>query len=312
MGVSPTGSPGDLARQKHCHRTNQTFIQMKKQLILAGSLAVATGVTLLVPSARAAANVYTEGDLLLGFEKPGSSNNYVVDIGSFDHYIGISGTINITTTLGLGNIAADLANSTTGFGANWFVNSNSPGSNVQWGIIGGSNNSGPLTIGTQTVPKNTLFETFAEDTYGIQSDPLQRHNNTGQNAVNGNIATVGLNFNGSAQTGNSTRAEFQTSTDATSWGAQNPSFAAFGNSFGIEQPASGPYIGPTNSQLDLYELTVGSGNGTYLGSFTLDSSGNLFYSSSPLAVPEPASWSFVGVGAALLGMRRRRRSFVVA
>ena len=115
---------------------------MKPKLLPAAIIAAAAG-ALLAPSARATGNVtYTQGDLLLGFEEPGASNNYVVDLGSPTEFITLSqsgATTNLNTTLGLGNLANDLA-SASGFGSNWYT-PGAFGSNVQWGVFGAISDS---------------------------------------------------------------------------------------------------------------------------------------------------------------------------
>jgi hypothetical protein len=279
---------------------------MKKSNILSVGLLAAAAAALLAPSAKAQ-NVYNAGDLILGFEKPGSSNNYVVDLGPASYFLTLSltpGTTDITTALSLGNIAADLADPTNGFGSGWATDSLTPGSNVQWGIIGATD---PFN-GNFGLPASTLFETKGELVAGVQSTPPARHSSGLQGSDNtSNIVPFGNNFNGSAQTGNSNFAEFQNSSSTDNWSSANPSSNAFGTGNPIEQPASGNFIGPTTSVLDLYELKPGSGSGTDLGSFNLDSAGNLDFTSA--AVPEPSTYAAIGMGAAfLLFFRRTRKS----
>jgi hypothetical protein len=95
-----------------------------------------------------------------------------------------------------------------------------------------------------------------------------------------------------------------------SWSGQAPSTNAFGIGNGIEQ--NGIDNGPTNSELDLYELIPtdkgGTGTGTLLGSFELTSGGTLDFISAA-AVPEPSTYAAIGIGAAfLLVFRRTRKS----
>ena len=292
---------------------------MKKTKLLAAGLVAAAAAAVLAPSARAQNTVNT-GDLFIGFEEPGVSYDYVIDLGPANYFIGLAatpGTTDITTAdpnhgggLGLGNIASDLSNV---FGANWATNSLVTGSNVQWGVIGATSNSaGGLTGagGTFGLPKNTLFETSAELTPGTQSSPLPTNTSGVQGTVNTNIIGFESNFNNSTQTANSNYAEIQTvdaTNDPDSWTGENPSAEAFGNSYSIEQPTSGAFIGPTNSVLDLYELKPqNGGTGVDLGSFSLTSAGDLDFTSAA-AVPEPSTYAAIGIGAAFLVLFRRNR-----
>ena len=285
---------------------------MKRTNILSVGLLAAAAGALLSPSAKAQ-NAYNTGDLLLGFEQAGNASDYVVDIGPASYYLNLQAgtTTNITISQGLGNLAADLQSSGL-FGSAWATNypATSGTANVQWGVIGATSNSlgGTNGVGgTFGLPKNTLFETSAELTIGTYSSPLQRKASGLQGTVNNNILTVANAFNGSAQTANSNYAEIQTASDATSWSFQTPGSTAFGTSYSIEQPSSGNYTGPTNSQLDLYELRPGSGNGILVGSFTLDSSANLNFITP---VPEPSTYAALGMGASILMVfiRKNRRS----
>lgn len=293
---------------------------MKKTNILsAGILAVAAGV-LLAPSARAqGTTTYTPGDLILGFEdqaSPGNSYNYIVDLGPATEFTTLAqrldATTNLTTTLGLGNIAADL---TTAFGSNWATNG-AIGTNVQWGVFGSSGNSGPV-LG---IPEGTLFLTQAETTPGTQSAaPVEKSEHVQNGTIGEFISFVSSGFDNqpvaSSTVGTIIPSSGTYSPGANSWTQQDPSSGAFGLSYGVEQlqDASNLHIGPTNSELDLYELLPtnngGTGRGVDLGSLTLDSSGDLEFST---AVPEPSTYASIGIGAAfLLTFRRIRKPFLV-
>ncbi len=207
----------------------------------------------------------------------------------------------------MGSIATDLANGSKGFGSEWYNNSTVQGDNVQWGVFGAisaaSNNTGLAT--------NTLFETIAEQTPGqLSSAPGEGsvENQQPQETAFNSLATT---LGNATSTANSSYGAFISNSSATSWTGENASSAAFNGPVGIEQPTSGTYIGPTNSELDLWELIptgdAGSnGNGTLLGSFTLDSSGDLDFTSAA-AVPEPSTYAAIGLGAVFLLMFRRPR-----
>lgn len=288
----------------------------KTKFLAAGLLAAA----LLGHEARGQ-TAYNTGDLLLGLEKPGTTNQYVVDLGPASYFITLSespGTITDITTsdysgAGLGNIAADLANATSGFGSTWYANSATQGQNVQWGIFGATSNiSGGTTGsgGTFSLPKNTLFETIAETVPGSGSTAPAEASSSGQGTVNSLFKSFAGSggFKNSTETANS---QYATFGPGITWTSEDPSADAFQIGNGIEQPqgAGITAIGPTNSELDLYELiptgdTGSTGSGTELGSFTLDSSGNLDFTA---AVPEPSTWAILGLGTGILAFARRNR-----
>ena len=286
---------------------------MKKINILsAGSagLLAAAALALLAPSGHAQVNTYNEGDLLLGFEEPGVAYDYVVDLGSIANFITLSqtpGTTDITTAYSLGGIAADLSAT---FGSGWATNSATQGDNVQWGIIGASDKNVSATFGAYTLPADTLFETRAEFTPGSGSTAPTESSSSLQKTVDGKILnSLGAAFNNTSTTANSSVATVEPTSVSNNWSSFGPQSTVGSWANNIEQPTSGAFIGATNSQLDLYELlptnSGGSGQGTELGSFTLDSSGDLSFTSA--AVPEPSTYAAIGLGAAFLLFFRRSR-----
>jgi hypothetical protein len=281
---------------------------MNKINILSAGLLAAAGVALLAPSVRAQDVTYTAGDLLLGFEKPGSTNDYVVDLGPATEFVTLSespGTTDLTTFLSLGNIAADLASS-SGFGSNWATTA-AFGSNLQWGVFGAIGNFGALGL-----QPDTIFLTQAEPIPGTRSTaPTELNSSTQGDVLTGFNSFSQNGFNNETDTANSTVATFITAASGDSWSINNPSNQAFGLGYGIEQSQSdsSAFVGPTNSELDLYELVPtdegGTGHATDLGSLTLDSSGNLDFNSA--AVPEPSTYAAIGIGAVFLLLFRRTR-----
>jgi len=281
---------------------------MKKTNILTGSLLAAAGLALVAPAARAATNSYNVGDLFIGFEQSGNASDYVIDIGPVSNYIGVTGSFNVSTLVGnsgASSIAADLASV---YGSSWA--SNVQTNLLQWGVVGASSNSSSITLGADTLPKNTLFFTQGEVIVGSgqQSTTPTGSTNTVQGQVNNQILAFENNYSGSASTANSNYAEVQTVdavNDPNSWTGHSPSGSAFGSGYSIEQPTTGSYTGPTDSALDLYEVKTGNGTaGTYLGKFTLDSSGDLTFTGA--TVPEPGSWGFLGLGTGLVILTRWR------
>jgi len=292
---------------------------MKKRNILPAGLLAAAALATLAGRAQAQTVTANTGDLFLGFNEPGVTSDYVVDLGPASYFLTLAatpGTTDITTSdfsgAGLGNIATDLSSV---FGSSWYANSSSVGSNVQWGIAGTTTSklSSSQVFG---LPNDTLFFTAAELTPGSGSTGPAAKGTNAQNTIWTNINNFELNYTGENDTANSSHATVQASTQQDIWNVYNPQTNAFGANINIEQPTSGTYIGPTNSQLDLYELQPtdnGGGsapNGTELGSFTLTSSGQLDFTSAA-AVPEPSTYATVGLGAAFLLLFRRRTRNVI-
>jgi len=248
------------------------------------SALTALAVAAVLSTSAHAQTTYNEGDVLLGFEQSNGSggftaNNYVVDLGAASQFINATGplTFNINTT--------DLTNA---FSSTWASNT---GNLVAWGVIGGSDNFSNITIGGDTLKKNTLFLTSD----GIAPTTAS---NANQNNINNSIQTFALDFAG--QTESSANAAIIPSNDASGWTANTPGTAAFASSFAIEQSATD---GPTDSTLSLYQLNNTSSTpgatAKDLGTFSLASNGTLTFD-TPAAVPEPSSVALGTVAAALM------------
>jgi hypothetical protein len=278
---------------------------MKRTKITSAIVALAIA-AVLGTSAHAQVAGYNEGDLLLGFEQQNgsggvTSNDYVVDLGSASTFIGASTlTFNLST-----------ANLISAFGTNW-ANNTPAGSLVQWGVVGGSDANGPITLGSQTLQENTLFYTLGEKNVGTKATAPATASNSFQGNINGNIQQFALDYQG---TNPGVTGSIIASNDSIGWSANTPSTNAFGSNKAIEQPSSGSYTGPTNSQLDLYQLnnttdTPSSTKGVYLGDFSLSSGGVLTFNGAA-AVPEPSAYAMGVIAAALFFVLRRRKALAV-
>jgi hypothetical protein len=308
-------------------------IHMKKINILSlgsAGLMAAAALALLAPSGHAQTVTYAPGDLLFAFEEPGNANNYILDLGPVTEFITLSqtpGTTDLNTLLTLGNIGADL---TAAFGSGWATNNATPGTNVQWGAFDASSKTAGGTTGVGGVlglPKETLFLTQYETSPGGQSnDPAEKSASNQGGAVSLFNSFSNSGFAGQSQTANSTVGTIIASGGINSWTAYNPngsSTGAFGTGLDVEQDqeAGNAFIGPTNSQLDLYELlpsgaTGYTGSGTDLGSFTLtpsaDPGGYSLNFTSAASVPEPSTYAAIGLGAAFLVLFRRSRGALLS
>lgn len=246
------------------------------------------------------------GDLLMGFNQTGSPNDYVIDLGPASQFLNKSAGTTFTVS-NLQGLATDL--STVAFNSSWA--SNSQTNLVQWGIVGYTATAGPDTFAG--VADDSLFVTVGESTPGtLASTVPQEKSSTNQNGVitaSNGLANLVNNINNtdsqSTNVTNTTAVE-QSSGESHSWALGNPQTNAFTSGLNIEQPDSGSFRGPTNSELDLYLLQPGSGNGTYEGSFTLDGSGDVTF--SVLAVPEPSTYAMLFMGAGIFVFLTHRRS----
>ena len=275
---------------------------MKLSKITSAVLAFAIGAAL-GTAGHASTTSYNEGDLLIGFEQQNgsggvTSNNYVFDLGSVSNFIGASAplTFNLPT--------ADLVSA---FGSGWASNT---GNVVQWGVIGASDLNSTLTLGSVTLQKNTLFYTQGQLNVGTQSIAPATASNSSQKTINTNIQNFGNDFNGQTASTAGVNGAVIASNDAAGWSANSPATTSFGSGKDIEQPSSGSYTGPTNSELDLYQLnnttsTPGS-KAILLGDFTLSNAGVLTFT-EPAAVPEPSAYALGAIGAALFVVLRRRK-----
>jgi hypothetical protein len=243
------------------------------------------------------------GDLLLGFNEAGSSNDYVIDIGSASNFLGKSVGTSFTVS-NLQGLATDL--STVAFNSSWA--SNSQTNLVQWGVVGFTTTSSQVA----GVAADSLFVTVGEATPGtLATNVPQQKSSSNQKGVITNGANgltsfvVNINDTDTQSTNvTNTTAVTQPSTEDYSWVDGNPATNAFTTGLDIEQPEAGLHTGPTNSELDLYLLQPGSGNGTYEGSFTLSNAGVLTFT----VIPEPSTYAMVLMGFGIFIIFRRIRS----
>lgn len=307
-------------------------MKLKINAINLARAALVAAAALAAPSAFATTVTLTDqssGDLFLGFRQSGQSNDLEVDIGSIAKYTptALGGTWNgITFNIGFGvipgtstpvtNLSADLS---AVFGGSWATNTGDQ-TGVRWAVVGNQSlSTSPLTTNPG---KNTVFLTQAETTLGQQSTA------PASNAVNFSAASGGvkniegsLGYSGRQSTVNSSVAlsESSAASNTNGWNTQIggiTSGSGFGSGLAIEQALSGSLAGPVGSELDLYLISnTGTGGisnaGQYLGSFSLDSSGDLTYSNVN-AVPEPGSTVLVGFGLAALVPFLRRRNKIDA
>jgi hypothetical protein len=263
-------------------------------------------VALLASTAQAQTTVTTSaGDLLLGFEISGGTQNYVLDIGPASYYTGQSstpGTTNITTSKSLGNFTLDLSSV---FGPSW--DTQQSGNNVQWGVVGASS-----TLGSAGgIPVSTYFVTDAEPS-SAPAEGSKTSQNTEVNLIKSFGYQAGNGIDNAQSTANSNVGVIESASLANSWSSNTPGTQAFGSSLDVESASN---VNPISATLDLYELLPtngsgagkGTGSGVFLGDFTLTSGGTLDFTSAAAAVPEPSTYALIFGGLATLFLFRRLR-----
>ena len=268
---------------------------MKHTKLTTAVMALAAA-AVLATSARAADTFYSSGDLLLGFELSGNANNYLVDLGQASQFVNASSPLQFSLS------TADLSSI---FGSSWA--SNSATSLVQWGVVGNDQSAA-----VQASPA-TIWYTKGEVTAGTLTTPPIRGTVSALNSVSSTIQNLetGLGgYDGNVSTANSTHAVIQSSSADNSWSSFSPGTGtAFGIGTSVEQPLTGSATGPTNSVLDLFQVspkTASNQPATLLGEFSLGSGGVLTFTPAQ-SVPEPASYA-LGITAILLFVVLKRRN----
>ncbi len=299
--------------------------------LLARSVLAAGLVAFAGSDASAVVTSYSDGDLFLGFRKTGNANTLAVNIGSATRFLtptlGGTAVANQTFNVQFGvvpntstavfSLDADL---TATFGSNWASNP-TDGSGVRWGVVGFTSNA----------VNNSPIDGYAARTLFVTR---QRVNPSTQTSINstplsaiGNRSGFATQFNGFANgigggsyinqesTSNSSVAYIGAASDTNNWGTRIQANGGFGlgASNSVEQLPSGTFSGPTNSVLDLWlspntGSTLATGN-TYLGSFSLNNTGELQFT----AVPEPSTYALIGIASAagILRLLRRRKHLTI-
>jgi hypothetical protein len=302
---------------------------MKKQNLFATALLALAGAAFLTPFAHADTSTITPAttcDMILGFRVAtlyddsgnalaaqgiGTSSNLEIDLGSASQFYNATAGTSFTLT---GRVLADLVAT---YGANW-----STRTDLFWGVIGTtgrSTGSGVYVSGSLVADghasASTIWATKAEETPGVQSTPWNRSTTFSQAIPISKIEPLYVGtapLVGATSTDNSSTAAVISTSVAGSWTSQDlyastsKSFGYFGGTIDNTTAISiGNY-----SVLDLYELTPGSGAGTLLGAFGLDSTGTLTFStdiSDFAVVPEPSSLALLGIAGCAFALRHRRQ-----
>ena len=246
------------------------------------------------------------GDAIIDFRVTdgtgqGASTNLEVDLGSMAQFYNVTSTFTLN---GLTN--ADL---TAAYGANW----NSRG-DLAWSIIATSGSAAGLTLNTNVIPASTIWATNAQSVLGLQSTPWTTKSTGAQNTAISLISPLyatgsgGGGLNGQTSSSNSATAAFLSSGVAGSYSKQvgaNGNFSFFTSGGSLENQLTGANVVAS----DFYQLepSTNLSPSAYLGTFALNSSGQLSFSTAA-TVPEPSTYAAI-LGVCTLGFvawRRRR------
>ena len=290
--------------------------------------------SLLIAFPAAAANSFlSPGDLVLTFQKIGSTNTVYASLGNAANlYRGTeSGVGGSSNRFNIVNISTTL---TSAFGAGWASDPT-----IYAGIAGMFNDSVTSSALNNGDPSRTIYISSPRNSVGTVGTA---DSNGWDLTLSGNTAmssaSTGIQTQNNAFENNYDAQATVSLTSISQIDDQNPFLTLAppiqGNAFndtlegGIQQQGSssvfgnfGGSVGNVEFSLDLYRVlaraTGGSGftapipgqvsgglrQGTFEGTFTVGSDGNVSF-----LVPEPSSTALIGIGAGMLVLRRRRRS----
>jgi hypothetical protein len=264
------------------HPHLNTTMKLKAKKLSVALLALA-GLALISTGAHAN-QIYTDGDVFIGFRSTTSPNNGLLfNIGNISQFTNATTFANFSFGSS-GTSGADLA---AQFGTNWYNDST-----VTWGIFSATGSYALLSKAESV--NGTQSSAFA----AVGSGHLTSLISGIQAVQTGYVGGTGL----ATAASNTVNAAYETGiVNGTYYYGVNlsPDFSTGGL-------AAGSSIeGALSKRLDLYYLTpnsvavLGGGNGA---SFAIDSTGIIS------AVPEPSTYLLFGIGALLLAIAYRRRS----
>jgi hypothetical protein len=325
---------GKLSRkQSAIKHTNNTIIKPMKNNFRRSLLAMAVPTFLAALSAEAANSFYAPGDLILYFQKEGSTNTIYANLGNAaNSYRGTSaGTDGLDYTLTKTNILNLNTTLTSAFGSGWASDTS-----VYAGLAGVFSNS-TSTVITDGDPGRTLYVSSGRNSISTATVGTS-DSNTWDMTLAGNTAITSA-ASGIFQQNNAFENNYDAQvtislTDVSLIDDQNPVSGGFqGSAFnnnlagGVQQQGtSGDLgfvtdVGNVEFALDLYRIlgrgTGGIGGtaplsgqvsgplrqGTFEGTVVVGSNGAVSF-----LVPEPSSALLSGLAAGAFILRRRRRS----
>jgi len=272
---------------------------MKLKCFLKTTAIALCGFAALGSASKAATFSASDADLILGFFISGATqtDNLMVDLGPASQFYNAAPGSTFSLT---GTTALALADLSSIYGSSWFTNTS-----LFWGVAGMTNGG---TTDAHS-PDGTVWITAAETIPGTKANRAAVTTST-LNTADAHIGSLYSELTNKTSTANSSKSYDASTGDPNSYYKQDTSVTP-GTNFGVfSNPLSdNSYNNVSGTQKeisDLYELQPGAsltskGTSTYLGYFTLSSTGLTF-----TAAPEPTSAVLaIGAGLVLLGRRRR-------
>ncbi len=280
--------------------------------------AVAGSFLLSLGAAKAANSQFSPGDLVMYFQQEGSDQTVYVNLGNTATFRGDAAGADVDSIINIININTQL---NTAFGANWATEVNLYAGLA--GVWGTSQTNSSLQNGD---PHRTLYVSQSRNGVGTvgeaNSSGYSVATNTGMTTGASGITDNNLPFLNSyeglavvSETGVSNIDDQNPFLDP---GIQGTAFGIFGG--GVQQVGSASSFGSFGSvenvefALDLYRILARNNvagqvggdvrSGSYEGTFTLDSAGNVSF----IAVPEPSTYALLGIGSAFIFFMVRRRA----
>jgi hypothetical protein len=217
-----------------------------------------------------AVNGSNPGDLVLGFRNTAANSDIVFDIGQFTSYEGVAAGTYQVGGFNTTELASVFANAFTASG-------------TQWTVFGGTGNN------SLAKPDGTVWVTSS-------GTPLRSTTQPSLSNAFDTFVNTGL---GATSFGGTSDANVLSAPKLFS------QLGSAGNYNGAYPSVESTTLGSTS--LKLWELTPGSGAGTLLGTFNLDSTGLTF---TVAAIPEPSTYAAI-LGLATVGfvaIRRRKQA----
>jgi hypothetical protein len=270
---------------------------MKLSFLKAGLLLISASLGLTATGSAATAT-YNPGDIFMGFRADSASGitqSVLVNLGPASQFRDATSSF----TVPVGNIGGDL---TAVFGTNWHQRTD-----LFWSVVGANTNATTGTVDGD--PARTLYATKPEVTIGVQTTPFNR----GSSATQGPPAQKMLDMAAAFVTSqvesgnNSIRQDNITANSYFQFQATSLSFSYF------SPRTEGNFAnGPAGTALDLFRMTTGSSSlqGTYEGTFTIKSDGEVTFNTSP--VPEPSTMLLTATLALGATLQRRRSKKITA
>jgi hypothetical protein len=219
---------------------------------------------------------YNYGDLIVGFYDTGNSQEYSLDLGPLSNF-------NLLANFEIPNSSTDMAADLTTQFSTWYGNSS-----VYFGLAAAPGNDAYITdpVGNAAWSGNgTEGAVYG----GLNNFAGNYYFNSGSGASDGSLESTG-------------------ETPGPTWFEEvNQTNGAFGDFKDQGAVYGDKYISNITTGTDNFDYLEASDNSEQtLGAWTVDSSGDLFYTA---AVPEPSTIATVLLGAAaLVGFRFRRRA----